>query len=137
MADDSHRLRSGRVLGEDVGPDKARRSRISRPPASQEQKRWSICGSANGAGVSMSPADRARPAAIALPMAGRNLADVGAGNTRSADQFSSFARICAVFGDSEQADWPHGPNQHATDMLALMDAWMESTGIVGIRPAAG
>src|SRR2546421_10575148 len=42
-AGDSHRPRSGRVLGEDGWPDKARHQEFRRPnEAKTEQKQWSI-----------------------------------------------------------------------------------------------
>jgi hypothetical protein len=43
MADDSRRLRSGRVLGEDGGPDKARLNNFVPSSAQKwEQNQWSI-----------------------------------------------------------------------------------------------
>jgi len=43
MTDDSPGLRSGRVLGEDGGPDKARPNNFVPPGAqNREQNQWSI-----------------------------------------------------------------------------------------------
>ena len=52
--------------------------------------------------------------------------------TRLADQFTLLAPDLRGFGDSDKPSGPHGPDQHATDMLALMDALgLNQTGIVG------
>src|SRR6266852_3082207 len=42
--------------------------------------------------------------------------------TRLADRFTLFAPDLRGFGDSARPDGPFGPDQHAADMLALMDA---------------
>ena len=42
--------------------------------------------------------------------------------TRLADRFTLYAPDLRGFGDSDKPDGPHGPDQHAADMLALMDA---------------
>jgi pimeloyl-ACP methyl ester carboxylesterase len=52
--------------------------------------------------------------------------------TRLADRFTLFAPDLRGFGDSDKPDGPFGPDQHAADMLALMDALgIERAGIVG------
>lgn len=49
-----------------------------------------------------------------------------------ADRFTLYAPDLRGFGDSSKPDGPHGPDQHAADMLALMDALdIEQAGIVG------
>ena len=49
-----------------------------------------------------------------------------------ADRFTLYAPDLRGFGDSSKPDGPHGPDQHAADMLALMDALgLEQAGIVG------
>ena len=40
---------------------------------------------------------------------------------RLADRFTLYAPDLRGFGDSDKPDGPHGPDQHAQDMLALMD----------------
>ena len=42
--------------------------------------------------------------------------------TRLADRFTLIAPDLRGFGDSDKPDGPYGPDQHAADMLALMDA---------------
>ena len=42
--------------------------------------------------------------------------------TRLADRFSLIAPDLRGFGDSDKPDGPTGPDQHTSDMLALMDA---------------
>ena len=52
--------------------------------------------------------------------------------TRLADRFTLYAPDLRGFGDSDKPEGPHGPEQHATDMLALMDALgLKQAGIVG------
>jgi len=52
--------------------------------------------------------------------------------TRLADHFTLYAPDLRGFGDSDKPEGPHGPEQHATDMLALMDALgLKQGGIVG------
>ena len=52
--------------------------------------------------------------------------------TRLADRFTLYAPDLRGFGDSDKPDGPHGPDQHAADMLALMDALdLKQAGIVG------
>jgi pimeloyl-ACP methyl ester carboxylesterase len=41
---------------------------------------------------------------------------------RLADRYTLFAPDLRGFGDSDKPDGPFGPDQHAADMLALMDA---------------
>ncbi|WJR78653.1 alpha/beta hydrolase [Bradyrhizobium sp. NP1] len=49
-----------------------------------------------------------------------------------ADRFTLLAPDLRGFGDSDKPDGPYGPDQHASDMLALMDALgIEAAGIVG------
>ena len=51
---------------------------------------------------------------------------------RLADRFTLYAPDLRGFGDSDKPDGPHGPDQHAADMLALMDALdLKQAGIVG------
>ena len=42
--------------------------------------------------------------------------------TRLAERYTLFAPDLRGFGDSDKPDGPFGPDQHAADMLALMDA---------------
>src|SRR5437879_13893356 len=52
--------------------------------------------------------------------------------TRLADRFTLFAPDLRGFGDSDKPDGPFGPEQHAADMLALMDELgLAQAGIVG------
>jgi pimeloyl-ACP methyl ester carboxylesterase len=52
--------------------------------------------------------------------------------TRLAGRFTLIAPDLRGFGDSDKPDGPFGPDQHATDMLALMDALgIAQAGIVG------
>jgi pimeloyl-ACP methyl ester carboxylesterase len=52
--------------------------------------------------------------------------------TRLADRFTLYAPDLRGFGDSDKPDGPFGPEQHAADMLAVMDALaIEQAGIVG------
>jgi pimeloyl-ACP methyl ester carboxylesterase len=52
--------------------------------------------------------------------------------TRLADRFTLYAPDLLGFGDSDKPDGPHGPDRHAADMLALMDALgLDQAGIVG------
>src|SRR6476661_7252889 len=49
-----------------------------------------------------------------------------------ADHFTLYAPDLRGFGDSDKPEGPYGPEQHATDMLALMDALgLKQAGIVG------
>jgi pimeloyl-ACP methyl ester carboxylesterase len=51
---------------------------------------------------------------------------------RLADRHTLFAPDLRGFGDSDKPDGPFGPDQHAADMLALMDALdLKQAGIVG------
>jgi pimeloyl-ACP methyl ester carboxylesterase len=51
---------------------------------------------------------------------------------RLADRFTLIAPDLRGFGDSDKPDGPFGPEQHAADMLALMDALdLTQVGIVG------
>jgi pimeloyl-ACP methyl ester carboxylesterase len=51
---------------------------------------------------------------------------------RLADRFTLYAPDLRGFGDSDKPDGPHGPDQHAADMLALMDALgLKQAGVVG------
>jgi pimeloyl-ACP methyl ester carboxylesterase len=51
---------------------------------------------------------------------------------RLADRFTLFAPDLRGFGDSDKPDGPFGPDQHAADMLALMDALgLKQAGVVG------
>lgn len=51
---------------------------------------------------------------------------------RLADRFTLLAPDLRGFGDSDKPDGPYGPDQHARDMVALMDALgIEAAGIVG------
>jgi pimeloyl-ACP methyl ester carboxylesterase len=52
--------------------------------------------------------------------------------TRLADRFTLIAPDLRGFGESSKPDGPYGPDQHASDMLALMDAlgW-KRFGVVG------
>ncbi len=52
--------------------------------------------------------------------------------TRLADRFTLVAPDLRGFGDSDKPDGPFGGEQHALDMLALMDALgLERAGVVG------
>ncbi|HLZ01738.1 MAG TPA: alpha/beta hydrolase [Bradyrhizobium sp.] len=52
--------------------------------------------------------------------------------TRLAGRFSLITPDLRGFGDSDKPDGPYGPDQHATDMLALMDQLgIERFGVVG------
>ena len=52
--------------------------------------------------------------------------------TRLADRFTLIAPDLRGFGDSSKPNGPYGPDQHAADMLALMDALgVERFGVVG------
>ena len=52
--------------------------------------------------------------------------------TRLAGRFSLIAPDLRGFGDSDKPDGPYGPDQHASDMLALMDALgIQRFGVVG------
>src|SRR3954454_23295755 len=52
--------------------------------------------------------------------------------TRLADRFTLYAPDLRGFGDSDKPEGPYGPEQHATDMLALMDALgLKQAGVVG------
>src|SRR3982751_2769716 len=52
--------------------------------------------------------------------------------TRLADRFTLYAPDLRGFGDSDKPGGPHGPDQHAADMLALMDVLgLKQAGIVG------
>jgi pimeloyl-ACP methyl ester carboxylesterase len=51
---------------------------------------------------------------------------------RLADRFTLIAPDLRGFGDSDKPSGPFGPDQHATDMLALMDALgITQAGIIG------
>ena len=51
---------------------------------------------------------------------------------RLADRFTLFAPDLRGFGNSDKPDGPFGPDQHAADMLAIMDALgITQAGIVG------
>ena len=51
---------------------------------------------------------------------------------RLADRFTLYAPDLRGFGDSDKPGGPHGPDAHAADMLALMDALgLKQAGIVG------
>ena len=51
---------------------------------------------------------------------------------RLADRYNLFAPDLRGFGDSDKPNGPFGPDQHATDMLALMDALgLKQVGVVG------
>ena len=52
--------------------------------------------------------------------------------TRLADSYTLLAPDLRGFGDSDKPDGPFGPEQHAADMVALMDALgIEKAGVVG------
>jgi pimeloyl-ACP methyl ester carboxylesterase len=52
--------------------------------------------------------------------------------TRLAGRYTLVAPDLRGFGDSDKPDGPYGPEQHATDMLALMDALgFERFGVIG------
>jgi pimeloyl-ACP methyl ester carboxylesterase len=52
--------------------------------------------------------------------------------TRLADRFTLYAPDLRGFGDSDKPNGPHGPDAHAVDMLAVMDALdLKQAGIVG------
>jgi pimeloyl-ACP methyl ester carboxylesterase len=52
--------------------------------------------------------------------------------TRLADRYTLLAPDLRGFGDSDKPDGPFGPEQHAADMVALMDALgIEKAGVVG------
>ncbi|HVX76322.1 MAG TPA: alpha/beta hydrolase [Bradyrhizobium sp.] len=52
--------------------------------------------------------------------------------TRLADRFTLIAPDLRGFGDSDNPDGPYGPDQHAADMLALLDALgLPKVGVVG------
>lgn len=52
--------------------------------------------------------------------------------TRLADRFTLLAPDLRGFGDSDKPNGPFGPDQHTTDMLALMDALgIDKAGVIG------
>ena len=52
--------------------------------------------------------------------------------TLLADRFALVAPDLRGFGDSSKPDGPHSPDQHASDMLALMDGLgVQRFGVVG------
>src|SRR5258708_8585390 len=52
--------------------------------------------------------------------------------TRLADRYTLLAPDLRGFGDSDKPDGPFGPDQHAADMVALLDALgLDKAGIVG------
>jgi pimeloyl-ACP methyl ester carboxylesterase len=52
--------------------------------------------------------------------------------TRLAHRFTLIAPDLRGFGDSDKPDGPYGPDQHAADMLALLDALdLPKVGVVG------
>jgi pimeloyl-ACP methyl ester carboxylesterase len=52
--------------------------------------------------------------------------------TRLADRYTLLAPDLRGFGDSDKPDGPFGPEQHAADMVALMDALgLEKAGVIG------
>ncbi|HUN95970.1 MAG TPA: alpha/beta hydrolase [Bradyrhizobium sp.] len=52
--------------------------------------------------------------------------------TRLADRFTLIAPDLRGFGDSDKPDGPYGPDQHASDMLALLEALgLPKVGVVG------
>src|SRR5438552_7695077 len=52
--------------------------------------------------------------------------------TRLADRYTLIAPDLRGFGDSDKPDGPFGPDQHAADMLALLDALkIDRAGVVG------
>jgi pimeloyl-ACP methyl ester carboxylesterase len=52
--------------------------------------------------------------------------------TRLADRYTLFAPDLRGFGDSDRPDGPFGPEQHAADMLALLDTLkIDQAGIIG------
>jgi len=52
--------------------------------------------------------------------------------TRLANRFTLIAPDLRGFGDSDKPDGPFGPDQHAADMVALLDALgLDKAGIVG------
>ncbi len=52
--------------------------------------------------------------------------------TRLSDRYTLLAPDLRGFGDSDKPDGPFGPEQHAADMLALMDALgLDRAGVVG------
>ncbi|MBR0716921.1 alpha/beta fold hydrolase [Bradyrhizobium liaoningense] len=52
--------------------------------------------------------------------------------TRLASRFTLIAPDLRGFGDSDKPDGPYGPDQHTSDVLALMDALgVERSGVVG------
>src|ERR1700737_2291922 len=58
--------------------------------------------------------------------------------TRLAGRFTLIAPDLRGFGDSHKPDGPFGPDQHATDMRALMDALgIAEPGIIAHDAAAG
>jgi len=51
---------------------------------------------------------------------------------RLASRFTLVAPDLRGFGDSDKPDGPYGPDQHAADMLALLDVLgIDKAGIVG------
>jgi pimeloyl-ACP methyl ester carboxylesterase len=52
--------------------------------------------------------------------------------TRLADRYTLLAPDLRGFGDSDKPEGPFGPEQHAADMVALMDALgLEKAGVIG------
>jgi pimeloyl-ACP methyl ester carboxylesterase len=52
--------------------------------------------------------------------------------TRLADRFQLIAPDLRGFGDSDKPDGPFGPDRHAADILALIDALdLAEVGVVG------
>src|ERR1700676_3321632 len=124
--------RSGRVLGEDGGADKARSqdSRWARQ-AKRSQKMEHLTVSANGAALHVARTGQGRPLLLlhGWPEFWLTWEPVMA---RLADRFTLYAPDLRGFGDSDKPDGPFGPDQHAADMLALMDALgLRQAGIIG------
>jgi len=52
--------------------------------------------------------------------------------TRLSDRYTLLAPDLRGFGDSDKPDGPYGPDQHAADLVALMDALgIDKAGVVG------
>jgi pimeloyl-ACP methyl ester carboxylesterase len=62
----------------------------------------------------------------------RILADLGTGDEAAGRPLHAGRAGPSRFGDSDKPDGPFGPDQHAADMLALLDAFgLERAGVVG------
>src|SRR5438477_11835508 len=122
---DSSGPRSGRVLGEDGGPDKARGQDFRPDPGWPEtpkrsRKMQHLTVRANGAAFHVARIGHGPPLLLlhGWPEFWLTWEPV---MTRLADRFTLYAPDLRGFGDSDKPDGAHGPDAHAADMLDLTD----------------